>query len=297
MAPGPRPEHSRALLGLAPGQRRRALGRRQRLVHGGVAARIVTEADGRARRQRAAPERGGERRHPGVGDLVGVEVQLRQVGHRPLLEERGQGGHRTVAHLVVAEVEHLQLPQPAACVRGAERLAQGEHLRVVPPQEGVEERDGCRHLRGEGLAVDGPHEPHIARVGKLGDAGRDARLERRGKRGGRHRRLARGLAVLAHVEQAHFLARQPLETDERQVVLDEAARVELHYAPPAPLVRLRVGLLARGEVGVDEKHVRLRVAIPQIDRLVEGQVARGGRRAVGRMAGTVEVRCAPAAIS
>eukprot|EP00964_Phaeocystis_antarctica_P107191 scaffold71951_cov70-Phaeocystis_antarctica.AAC.2 len=244
------------LLGLAPGQCRRALGRRQRLLHGGDAARIVTEVDVRARRHRAAPEGGGERGHPGVGDLVAVEVQLLQVGHRPLPEERGQGGHRGVAHLVVGELEHLQLPQPAACVRGPERLAQREHLRVVPPQAGVEELDDRRHLRGEGPAIDLPHEPHIAGIRKLGDAGRDARLERRGKRGGRHRRLARGLAVLAHLLQAHFLARQRLEADERIVVLDEAARVELHYAPATPLVRLRVGLLARGEVGIDEKHVR-----------------------------------------
>ena len=36
----------------------------------GVAARIVSEADVHARRQRAAPERGGERGDPVVGDLV-----------------------------------------------------------------------------------------------------------------------------------------------------------------------------------------------------------------------------------
>eukprot|EP00964_Phaeocystis_antarctica_P025616 scaffold14415_cov56-Phaeocystis_antarctica.AAC.3 len=248
------------LLGLAPGQCRRALGRRQRLVHGGAAARIAKEGDARARRQRAAPEGGGERGDPGVGDLVAAEVQPLQVGHRPLLDERGQGGHRTVAHLVAAETQLLQLPQPAACVRGAERLTQCDHLRVVPPQLDVEERDGPRHLRGEGPAVDLPHEPHISGIRKLGHAACDARLERRGKRRGRHRRLARGLAVLAHLAQILLLACQTLEADERQVVLDEAARVELHDTPPPPLVRLRVGLLARGEVGVDEEYVRLRVA-------------------------------------
>eukprot|EP00964_Phaeocystis_antarctica_P059336 scaffold35216_cov62-Phaeocystis_antarctica.AAC.1 len=272
------PIRLRTQLVLAPGQRCRALGRRQRLVHGGAAVWIVIEDDAPARRQRAAPEGGCECGHPGVGYLVVAEVQLLQVGHRPLLEERGQGGHRAVAHLVAGEVELLHLPQAAACVRGPERLAQREHLRVVPPQLGVEERDGRRHLRGKGPAVDLPHEPHIAGVGKLGGAGRDARLERRGKRCGRHRRLARGLAVLAHLPQVLLLARQSLEADERRVVLDEAARVELHYAPSPPLVRLRVGLLARGEVGVDEEHVRLRVAVPQIDRLVRGRQRGGGGR-------------------
>eukprot|EP00964_Phaeocystis_antarctica_P105337 scaffold70379_cov65-Phaeocystis_antarctica.AAC.1 len=253
----------------APGQCRRALGRRQRLHHGGVAARIAIDVDARAQRQRAAPEGGGERCHSGVGDLVELEVQRLQVGHRPLLEERGhpgvgdlvplkvqilqleqratsleggserghpgvgdlvvvekqpfqvghrslleergQGGHRAVAHLVALEVELLHLPQAAAGVRGAERLAQREHLRVVPPQASVGECADRRHLRGEGLAVDGRHEPYVAGIRELcGLHGRDARLERRGKRRGRHRRLARGLAVVLHVEQALLLARQPL---------------------------------------------------------------------------------------
>eukprot|EP00964_Phaeocystis_antarctica_P064888 scaffold39086_cov62-Phaeocystis_antarctica.AAC.2 len=175
----------RTQLVLAPGQCRRALGRRQRLVHLGVvapvlgvAARIAIESDKRARRHRAAPEGGRERGDPGVGDLVALEVQHLQVGHRPLLEERGQGGHRTVAHLVAVEPERLQLPQPAARVRRAERRAQREHLRVVPPQTGVGERDGRRHLRGEGRTVDLRHEPHVAGIRELNGAGRDARLER-----------------------------------------------------------------------------------------------------------------------
>eukprot|EP00964_Phaeocystis_antarctica_P042664 scaffold24458_cov56-Phaeocystis_antarctica.AAC.1 len=267
---------------LAPGQRHLALGRRQRLVHGGVAARIATEVDARARRHRAAPEGGGERCHSGVGDLVLVEEQLLQVGHRPLLEERGQGGHRAVTHLVVGELEKLQLPQPAACVRGPERLAQREHLRVAPPQALVVERDDRRHLRGEGPAVDLSHEPHVSRVRELGSAARDARLERRGKLSGRHRWHALGLAVLAHLVQVRLLTRQPLEADERRAVLDEAARVELHHAPTPPLVRLCVGLLARGEVGIDEEHVRLRVPVPQVDALVRGrQRGVGGGRWAG----------------
>eukprot|EP00964_Phaeocystis_antarctica_P075104 scaffold46298_cov62-Phaeocystis_antarctica.AAC.4 len=299
---------------------RHALGRRQRLLHGGRTARIfieadlrarrhraapdgggergdpgvgdliVTEADVRARRHRAAPDGGGERGHPGVGDLVAAEVQSLQVGHRPLLDERGQGGHRAVAHLVAHEVERLQLPQPAACVRGAEHLAQREHLRVVPPQLLAGERAGRRHLRGEGLAVDGRHEPHVAGIRELNGAGRDARLERRGKRRGRHRRLARGLAVPAHPPQLLLLARQPLEADERLAVLDEAAGAVFHYAPATPGVGLHVRVRARGEVGVDEEHVRLRVAVPQVDPLVRGRqrgVGGGrwaGRRAAGRWA-------------
>ena len=41
----------------------------------------------------------------------------------------------------------LKLPQPAARVRGAERLAQRGHLRVFPPQDEVGELDDRRHLR------------------------------------------------------------------------------------------------------------------------------------------------------
>ena len=78
MPPAPRPTHStrsawRWLAGPASQSvppRARAGGQRQRLVHGGVAARIAIEDDLRARRQRAAPEGGGERGDPGVGDLV-----------------------------------------------------------------------------------------------------------------------------------------------------------------------------------------------------------------------------------
>ena len=43
---------------------------------------------------------------------------------------------------------------------------------------------------------------------------------------------------------------------------------------------------ARGELGVDEEHVRLRVAVPQVDPLVWGrQRGVGGGRAVGQGGG------------
>ena len=42
---------------------------------------------------------------------------------------------------------------------------------------------------------------------------------------------------------------------------------------------------ARGELGVDEEHVRLRVAVPQVDPLVWGRQRGVGGGAVGRTAG------------
>ena len=70
-------------------------------------------------------------------------------------------------------------------------------------------------------------------------------------------------------------------------ILDEAARLGLHHAPPTPGVRLHVSVRARGKVSVDEEHVRPGMAVPPMDSLVEwagsagweagcGQGGRGG---------------------
>ena len=201
-----------------------ALALRRRLLHRGRAARIEFELDRLARRQRPAPDGGGERRHPGLANLVAAEVQRLQLWHRARLDERRQGRGGLVAHLVVAEVEPHQLLQPAALVGRAERPDQGDPLRVAPLQAGEVQLDRLPHLLVKGLVVDGRHQAHVALVGEALGPARHAVRELGGKRLGRHRRLARAPAVVAHIAEVRLPAGELAQADEGVGALDHAAR-------------------------------------------------------------------------
>ena len=317
MAPAPQPTHSaRRGAGPAPPRARatpapRPRGRRCPDCHGGrsscTPAARRPGARRRARRPRRrrsgcevmsctpAARRPGARRRarrPRRRDRL-REVQPSKLGIAPSSRSaaRAAAAPSPIWLPARSSVSTFRSPPPACAARSASHHR--APLRVVPPQVDVGERDDRRHLRGEGLAVDGRHDPHVAAIGELDRTGRDARLEHRGKRRGRHRRLARGPAVRAHLEQVRLLARQALQADEGPEVLDEAARLALHHAPAPPGVRLHVGVRARGEVGVDEEHVRLWVGVPEVDRpgtRGAGSAGVGGGRC-GRAAGRRRRTC------